>query len=58
VIALGLRAKGIVDDIVNLAFGLTLGAIALDFALSFGLGGCEAPGRQMEHWFSSLREEA
>jgi hypothetical protein len=26
--------------------------------LSFGLGGREAAGRQMEHWFSRLRGEA
>ena len=55
VIAMGLRAMGIADDIVNLAFGLTLGAVAIAFALSFGLGGREAAGKQMEHWFSKLR---
>ncbi|MGD8478306.1 MAG: mechanosensitive ion channel, partial [Burkholderiales bacterium] len=56
VIAMGLRAMGIADDIVNLAFGLTLGAVAIAFALSFGLGGREAAGRQMEHWLSKLRK--
>jgi len=57
VLAMGLRAMGIADDIVNLAFGLTLGAIAVACALSFGLGGREAAGRQMEHWLSRLRNE-
>jgi len=56
VIAMGLRAMGIADDIVNLAFGLTLGAIAVAFALSFGLGGREAAGRQMEHWLARFRK--
>jgi len=56
VIAMGLRAMGIADDIVNLAFGLTLGAVAVAVALSFGLGGREAAGKQMEHWFSRLRK--
>jgi hypothetical protein len=56
VIAMGLRAMGIADDIVNLAFGLTLGAIAVAFALSFGLGGREAAGRQMEHWLAKFRK--
>ena len=56
VIAMGLRAMGIADDIVNLAFGLTLGAIAVAVALSFGLGGREAAGKQMEHWLSKLRK--
>jgi hypothetical protein len=57
VIAMGLRAMGIADDIVNLAFGLTLGSVAVAFALAFGLGGREAAGRQMEHWLSLLRKD-
>jgi hypothetical protein len=56
VIAMGLRAMGIADDIVNLAFGLTLGAVAVAVALSFGLGGREAAGKQMEYWLSKLRK--
>jgi predicted permease len=55
VVAMGLRAMGLADDIVNLAFGLTLGSIAVAFALSFGLGGRDAAGRQMEHWFKRMR---
>lgn len=39
VLAMGLKAMGIADSIVNLAFGLTLGAVAVAFALAFGLGG-------------------
>ncbi|MFZ2844582.1 MAG: hypothetical protein WAZ74_10930, partial [Psychrobacter sp.] len=45
VLAMGLKAMGIADSIVNLAFGLTLGAVAVAFALSFGLGGQEAASR-------------
>jgi hypothetical protein len=55
VLAMGLRAMGIADDIVNLAFGLTLGALAVAVALSFGLGGREAAGKQMEHWLAKFR---
>lgn len=55
VLAMGLRAMGIADDIVNLAFALVLGAIAVAVALSFGLGGREAAGRQMEYWLQKLR---
>jgi hypothetical protein len=55
VVAMGLRAMGLADDIVNLAFGLTLGSVAVAVALSFGLGGREAAGKQMEHWFQKLR---
>ncbi len=56
VIAMGLRAMGIANDIVNLAFGLTLGAVAIAVALSFGLGGREAAGKQMEHWLNKWRK--
>jgi hypothetical protein len=57
VLAMGLRAMGLADDIVNLAFGLTLGAIAVAIALSFGLGGREAAGKQMEYWLGRMRGE-
>ncbi len=57
VVAMGLRAMGLADEIVTLAFGLTLGSVAVAVALSFGLGGREAAGRQMEHWLSQLRNE-
>jgi hypothetical protein len=55
VVAMGLRAMGLADEIVTLAFALTLGSVAVAIALSFGLGGREAAGRQMEHWLSRLR---
>jgi len=57
VIAMGLRAMGIADDIVNLAFLLAFGAVAVAVALSFGLGGREAAGRQMEHWLARFRRD-
>ncbi len=56
VIAMGLRAMGIANEIVQLAFGLTLGAVAVAVALSFGLGGREAAGKLMEHWLAKLRK--
>jgi len=55
-IAMGLQAMGIADDIVNLAFGLVLGSVAVTVALSFGLGGREAAGKQMEYWLAKLRK--
>ena len=53
-LAIALRYMGLADDIVNLAFGLTLGAVAVAFALSFGLGGREAAGKQMEKFFDKF----
>ncbi|HTH60889.1 MAG TPA: mechanosensitive ion channel [Paraburkholderia sp.] len=52
VFAMGLRAMGIANEIVQLAFGLVLGAIAVAVALSFGLGGREAAGRLLDRWFN------
>ncbi|MDO5624685.1 MAG: mechanosensitive ion channel [Pseudomonadota bacterium] len=57
VLAMGLRAMGIADDIVNLAFGLTLGAVAIAFALAFGLGGREAAGRLAQRWADRLCQD-
>jgi len=56
-LAIALRTMGIANDIVNLAFGLTLGAVAVAVALSFGLGGREAAGKQMEHILGKFRNE-
>ncbi|MEO1486876.1 MAG: mechanosensitive ion channel [Bacteroidota bacterium] len=47
-LAMGLKTMGMADDIINLAFGITLGTIALTVVLSFGLGGRTAAGKQME----------
>jgi hypothetical protein len=57
VLAMGLRAMGVANDIVNLAFGLTLGAAAVAFALSFGLGGRQEAGEQMGIWLKGLRAD-
>lgn len=57
VLALGLRAMGIANDIVNLAFGFTFGAVAVAIALSFGLGGREAAGKLMENWLSKFHSD-
>lgn len=48
--AMGLRQMGLADSIINLAFGLTLGAIAVAAALAFGLGGREVAREQLERF--------
>ena len=55
-LAMGLNAMDIADEIINLAFGLGLGAVAVAFALSFGLGGKEAAGREMEKFFNKFKD--
>jgi hypothetical protein len=53
--ALALRQTGIAEDIVNLAFGIVLGAIAVAAALAFGLGGRDIASREVEKWLKNLR---
>ena len=54
-LAIALRTMGIANSIVELAFGLTLGAIAVAVALSYGLGGREAAGKHMEEILKRFR---
>lgn len=56
VIAMGLRAMGIADSIVNLAFGLTLGAVAVAFALAFGLGGRQPAERLLTDLLNKAKQ--
>ena len=58
VVAMGLRAMGIADSIVNLAFGLTLGAVAIAFALAFGLGGRQPAERLLSDLIDKAKKEA
>jgi hypothetical protein len=54
--ALGLRQVGIAEDIVNLTFGIVLGAIAIAAALAFGLGARDLAARELERWVQSFRD--
>jgi hypothetical protein len=55
--AMALRQMGLANEIINLAFGLLLGAIAVAVALAFGLGGREAAAREVEGWLQSIKSE-
>jgi hypothetical protein len=55
--AVALLEIGVANDIINLAFGLLLGAIAIAVALAFGLGGREAAAREIEKWRNSMKSE-
>ncbi|MDC6352378.1 mechanosensitive ion channel [Zeaxanthinibacter sp. PT1] len=55
-IAIALRTMGIANEIVELAFGLTLGAIAVAIALSYGLGGREAAGEHYREIIQKFKE--
>lgn len=53
--AMALRQMGLANEIINLAFGLLVGAIAVAVALAFGLGARDAAGREVESWVRSVR---
>ncbi len=53
--ALALRQMGIAEDIVNMTFGLLLGAITVAAALAFGLGSREIASRELERFLENLR---
>ncbi len=53
--ALALRQIGIAGDIVNLAFGLLLGALAVASAIAFGLGSRDLAGEQVRELLTSFK---
>jgi hypothetical protein len=53
--AMGLRQMGIAPDIVNMTFGIVLGAIAVSIALAFGLGSRDVAAREVDEWLKRLR---
>lgn len=55
VTAMALQQIGVAPDIVNLAFGLLLGAIAVAIALAFGLGSRDLAREQVQEWLESFK---
>lgn len=56
-LAIALRTMGIANEIVELAFGLILGAIAVAVALSYGLGGRDAAGEHFREIIQKFKED-
>ena len=56
--AMALREMGLANEIINLAFGMTVGAIAVAIALAFGLGARDAAAEQVEEWRKKLNSGA
>jgi hypothetical protein len=48
--AMALNQMGFATEIINLAFGLMVGALAVAFAIAFGIGGRETAARQLDRW--------
>ncbi|MFW2387964.1 MAG: mechanosensitive ion channel [Polyangiales bacterium] len=56
VLAMGLKAMGLADNIVSMAFGFTLGSVAVAAALAFGLGGRDAAKSIADGWAQKIQK--
>ena len=54
--AMALRQMGLADSIINLAFGLLLGAIAVAAAIAFGIGGRDVAREQLEKFVDAAED--
>lgn len=54
VLAMGLKAMGLADNIVTMAFGFTIGSVAVAAALAFGLGGRDAAKSVADNWAAKI----
>jgi len=54
VLAMGLKAMGLADNIVTMAFGFTIGSVAVAAALAFGLGGRDAAKTVADNWAAKI----
>jgi len=57
VVAMSLQQIGIATNIVNLAFGLILGSIAVAVAIAFGLGGRDIAADQIRQWIDAFKRQ-
>jgi hypothetical protein len=48
--AMAIRQMGLANEIINLAFGMILGCIAVAVAVAFGIGGRDMAARKLEEW--------
>ncbi len=55
--AMALDRMGVAPNIVNLAFGLLLGGIAVAIGLAFGLGGRSVADELLRDWLSSFKQK-
>jgi Conserved TM helix len=55
--AMALDRMGVASNIVNLAFGLLLGAIAVAIGVAFGLGGRNVADELLREWLGSFRRQ-
>ncbi len=54
--SMALQHMGVGEEIINLAFGLILGAIAIAVAVAFGIGGRDIAAAHLQKWTNKLEE--
>ena len=54
VLAMGLKSMGLADNIVNMAFGFTIGSVAVASALAFGFGAKDAAKQVADGWAAKI----
>jgi hypothetical protein len=55
--AMALRQMGLANEIITIAFGLLLGAIAVAFAIAFGIGGRDLAAQTLRNWRDRVEAE-
>ncbi len=55
--AIALQQLGVADEIIVIAFGVFIGAIALTGVIAFGLGGREVASRELSNWIDDLKKK-
>ncbi len=55
--AMGLSRMGLANEIIQLAFGLILGAVMIAAAIAFGIGGRDFAARQLESWNRTFQKD-
>jgi hypothetical protein len=55
--AMALRQMGLANEIITLAFGLLLGAIAVAVAIAFGIGGRDLAAETLSGWRQRMEKE-
>lgn len=55
--AMALRQMGLANEIINIAFALLVGSVAVAFALALGLGGRDVAARHLDEWLHSMKKK-
>ena len=53
--AMALRQMNVAEDIINMAFGLVLGAAGVAAAIAFGMGGRDLARQELERWNDEMK---